>query len=148
MVFSRNRAFNRISWLVLLDITFAGACFSQFKWELVPPPPEGNPNLSYGVFADGQFVAVGPNGTICTSVDGLKWTRQNSGTTAHLENIFFTDIIFAVTGVHDSLLTSPDGITWAKQYDPIPPDVFGNGVWVAATGEKPFQPPASHSMVW
>lgn len=35
-------------------------------------------------YADDQFIAVGENGTLITSPDGINWTRQQSGTTEHL----------------------------------------------------------------
>jgi hypothetical protein len=56
-------------------------------------------------------VAVGWNGTIVTSPDGLTWTKQKSGTIGYLYSIIYANSQFIVSG-DGVFLTSPDAITW------------------------------------
>jgi len=67
------------------------------------------------------FVAVGNNGIVMTSVDGMAWTTQSSGTTEALHSITWDGTQFVAVGGDDSpvesrvIMTSPDGITWTFQ---------------------------------
>jgi hypothetical protein len=40
-------------------------------------------------WGNGRFVGVGREGAISTSVDGLNWTEQTSGTANHLYSVVF-----------------------------------------------------------
>ena len=69
----------------------------------------------YSVIWDGaRYIAVGTQGNIGTSVDGVVWTKQNSGTTEHLQSIArdATSGLLVVVGENGSILTSLDGISW------------------------------------
>ena len=61
------------------------------------------------------FVAVGDNGTIRTSSDGVTWGAADSGTAASLRTIIYSDEQFVVVGQSGTILTSPDGVSWTAQ---------------------------------
>jgi hypothetical protein len=66
-------------------------------------------------FANGIFVAVGDNGRIQTSPDGVTWTVRTSGTSERLNGIAFntTDTQWAVVGENNIIVISDDnGVTW------------------------------------
>jgi hypothetical protein len=62
-----------------------------------------------------QFVAVGYNGTILTSPDGVTWTQQASGTGNDLHGVTWGGTQFVSVGYNSTILTSPDGVIWTKQ---------------------------------
>jgi hypothetical protein len=53
-----------------------------------------------------QFAAVGLNGTIVTSPDGITWTARASGTANDLRGIAWSGTQFAAVGDHGIILTS------------------------------------------
>ncbi len=76
-----------------------------------------------------QFVAVGQNGTILTSPDGITWTQRTSGTSYRtLFGVAWSGSQFVVVGDHGILLTSPDGITWTQRTSGTSEDLR-NVVW-------------------
>jgi len=95
-------------------------------------------------FGNNTFVAVGDNGYIATSSDGITWTYRNVGTSYDFQAVTFVNNIFVAVG--DGVFTSPDGITWTERAVPIP-DIecpwekkqnaqlkaitYGNGMFVA-----------------
>ena len=70
----------------------------------VPPPAAG-----------AHLIAVGSNGTIITSPDGITWTTRTSGTTEPLLAVIWNGALFVVTGNNGGIFTSPDGITWTAR---------------------------------
>jgi Protein of unknown function (DUF1566) len=99
----------------------------------------GTSNDLYGVTWSGsQFVAVGANGTILTSSDGVNWTLQASGTSYSLSSITWSGSKFvAVGGV---IVTSPDGVKWTTQESGLTNGLLGvttnNLFSVAWSGSK------------
>jgi hypothetical protein len=70
-------------------------------------------NLLNGVaYGNGTFVAVGRNGTILTSPDGVGWTQRTSGTSNHLNGVTYGNGLFVAVGERGAILTSPDGVNW------------------------------------
>ena len=59
--------------------------------------------MTYG---NGRFVAVGEDGTILTSPDGVSWTRRTSGTSNRLEGVAYGNGLFVAVG-GGTILTSP-----------------------------------------
>jgi hypothetical protein len=65
-------------------------------------------NWLFGVaYGDGLFVAVGEDGIILTSPDGVDWTAQTSGTGNDLNGVAYGDGLFVVVGDRSIILTSP-----------------------------------------
>lgn len=61
-------------------------------------------------------VAVGDNGTIQTSIDGLTWVATTSPTTSHLYGVTYTASgLWLASGAAGTLLSSPDGKVWTAR---------------------------------
>ena len=60
----------------------------------------------------GQIVAVGDNGTILSSTDGLTWTPRDSGTNAWIVGVTYGAGQFVAVADGGLILTSPDGVVW------------------------------------
>jgi hypothetical protein len=70
--------------------------------------------LNSVVYGNSTFIAVGNQGTIRTSVDGISWTTVITGFTVDFNNVVYKEDnnTFLVVGT-DTILTSTDaGITW------------------------------------
>lgn len=73
-------------------------------WTLRIPVFNDLKGVTYG---DGLFVAVGEDGTILTSTDGVNWTERTSGTRAWINNVTYGNGTFVAVGDHGTILTSP-----------------------------------------
>ncbi|MCX6953098.1 MAG: immunoglobulin domain-containing protein, partial [Verrucomicrobia bacterium] len=62
-----------------------------------------------------QFLAVGENGTILSSADGLAWTARSSGTTKRLRAATASASQFVVVGETGTVLVSADGSSWTAR---------------------------------
>lgn len=58
-------------------------------------------------YRNGTFVAVGWNGAILTSPDGVSWTQQTSGTGNSLYGVAYGNGTFVAVGAYGAILTSP-----------------------------------------
>jgi photosystem II stability/assembly factor-like uncharacterized protein len=58
-------------------------------------------------YGNGTFVAVGRNGTILTSRDGVNWTRRTSPTRDWLNSVTYGNGRFVAVGDYGTILTSP-----------------------------------------
>ncbi|MBO0781888.1 MAG: protein kinase, partial [Ktedonobacteraceae bacterium] len=98
----------------------------------------GTSNELRGVAWSGtQFVAVGYNGTILTSPDGITWTSRTSGTSAVLTGAIWAGTQFVVVGDAGKILTSPDGIRWTPRASNTTADLTGtawSGRQIVVTG--------------
>jgi PKD domain/Peptidase M66 len=70
-------------------------------------------------FGNGVYVAVGDDGTIHRSTDGINWTQAVSGTTNHLSSVSYGGGKFVAVGHSGgsgdpTVLTSTNGSTWTK----------------------------------
>jgi hypothetical protein len=75
--------------------------------------PNGAGNGLYDVtFAAGLFVAVGQNGALLTSPDGVSWTLKDVGVTADLRSVRYDGTRFLAVGGDHTVLTSRDGVAW------------------------------------
>ncbi|MFS0726924.1 Ig-like domain-containing protein [Paenibacillus sp. 1P07SE] len=69
----------------------------------------------YGVAShDEAYVAVGEEGVIFTSGDGIAWQQQDSGTEADLRNVRYIHDRFYAVGDQGTLISSEDGVQWTK----------------------------------
>jgi len=105
----------------------------------------------YSVAHDGSglWTAVGTDGEIQTSPDGITWTER---TAAGGYSGYFDEVVYGGTGLwvaggmSGEIQTSPDGITWTKQtpdggysgvFNGIAYD--GTGLWVAVASQGEIQ---------
>lgn len=66
-------------------------------------------------FVNGVFIAVGANGQIITSTDGLLWTARTSGTTQVLYGVTFGNGYYVVCGATGTILTSTNLTSWTAR---------------------------------
>ena len=78
----------------------------------------GQPALKDVIWDGAVFIAVGDDGTILTSTDGIDWVAREFGTEANLNAIaFFGPDIFAV-GEDIVLLSTDHGENWITKHEP------------------------------
>ncbi|QEL17923.1 hypothetical protein [Limnoglobus roseus] len=70
-------------------------------------------------FANGRFVAVGPDGLRMTSADGVKWEHTVKQDGLELNSVVWTGEQFLASG-GKTPFTSKDGVTWAAHPKAIP----------------------------
>lgn len=61
-----------------------------------------------------RAVAVGDNGSIYTSTNGLFWTKATSGTTEWLRGVAFGGGAFVAVGENGKILRSTNGTSWSS----------------------------------
>ena len=63
------------------------------------------------------FVAVGQNGIILTSSDGINWSSILSGVSTTLQSVTYSESLglFVIVGNSGTILTSSDGINWTSR---------------------------------
>lgn len=79
----------------------------------------------------GLFVAVGDNGLILASQDGIQWSIVNADPRYSLRRVIYGSGLFVAAGA-DAILTSQDGIRWTRTSTAAGGNLlaFGNGVFV------------------
>ena len=92
-------------------------------------------NLTAVAYGNGTFTAVGHDGRIQTSPEGISWTICNSGIETDLGGIVFGNNLFLAVGSGGTVLSSPDGVNWSKRNsgttNQLSDVAFGNGTFVA-----------------
>jgi photosystem II stability/assembly factor-like uncharacterized protein len=113
------------------------------NWHLRYSPSNFLITVAYG---NGTFVAVGGEGTILNSVDGITWEPRTSGTSMTLNMVTYGNGLFVAVGPHGTILISPDGRTWTPRtpYSGTTHDLYavayGNGIFVALGYSSPELP--------
>jgi photosystem II stability/assembly factor-like uncharacterized protein len=88
-----------------------------FNWrERMTGLPNALNDVAVGWLAT-RFIAVGDNGTILTSPDGLAWTSQESGTDVDLHAVACVWYLCYVVGDSGTVLSSWDGENWESRWD-------------------------------
>ena len=72
----------------------------------------GFKKLGNVAFEGGVFVAVGEQGTILRSPDGITWTPRSSGTVNTLHSLVARPGLFVAVGDQGTIQTSPNGMVW------------------------------------
>lgn len=72
-------------------------------------------DLEAVVYGNGTFIAVGRNGVIVSSTDGVSWTSVSSGTSKWIKAIDYSNQSFKAVGWEGVYLTSTDGQQWNEQ---------------------------------
>ncbi len=131
--------FGKVAALTLFLTAPLGA---QENWSaLVSPTSQTLWGVAYGA---GRWVAVGEQGTIITSPDGLTWSKQDSGfpdrwltAVAHANNLWIAIGGTAPTAENLGLiLTSSDTVNWTPRVTTGPRlnnVAYGNGTFTAVS---------------
>jgi hypothetical protein len=86
----------------------------------------GTTNWLYRVrWLNNQFIVVGQNGVIYTSLDATNWTTRVSGTTRWLTDAAFLDSNWFVTGYQGALLWSTNLANWTPLPMPTIKSLYG-----------------------
>ena len=75
----------------------------------------GGNDLNSATYGKGLLVAVGWDGTILTSPDGVSWTARASGTSNWLLGVAHGNGLFVAVGDGGAILTSRDGMSWTQR---------------------------------
>jgi hypothetical protein len=112
---------------------------------LTPSPKPTAKNLFGVTFTNGLFVAVGANGTILSSANGMNWTARtpSAGYVTTLRAVTAGGGQFVAVGEKGSIVSSANGITWTERpqnagYNFV--DVAYGGGQFAAVGPGPQVP--------
>jgi hypothetical protein len=70
-------------------------------------------------YAENIFVAVGSQGVVITSPDGINWTERTSPALG-LSGVTHGNNIFVAVGTLSTIITSPDGRSWTKRDSGVP----------------------------
>src|SRR5438552_19045312 len=90
---------------------------SAGPWEHWTPrdPSVSNAVLTGITYGNGKFVAVGDQGTVITSYDGVTWNNRVSGVAVHLTDVVYGGGRFVVLGERGTLITSANGVDCLSQ---------------------------------
>lgn len=100
-------------------------------WTWINPSPQGD--VLYDNVWDGtQIVAVGANGRIMTSSDGLSWTMRDSGADDTLRSVAWSGTRLVAGGYSGTIVTSDDGQTWVKRKTPASSSSSLSIIWDGA----------------
>lgn len=89
-------------------------------------------NFAAVAWSGTTLVAVGDNGTIASSADGIAWTAQTSGTVQSLYAVAWSGTRFVAVGSGGIILSSPDGMTWTSRASGTTNNLFG----IASSGTQ------------
>lgn len=90
------------------------------------------------IFSNNKFIAIGENGKIASSTDGINWTLVSSTSTI-LRSIIYANSLYVVVGGDKACFTSTDGVTWVDRSGNLTNSsggylfdlTYGNGKFVA-----------------
>ncbi|WP_336763283.1 hypothetical protein [Paenibacillus sp. USHLN196] len=91
------------------------------------------------VWSGKDFFAVGDNGKMMSSVDGVKWTVIKSPTTQSLTSVLYANNTYYVAGEGGTILSSKDRKTWRTLNTNVKKKInamASNGKTLVAVGEK------------
>jgi hypothetical protein len=104
------------------------------KFDLVNPPISAG-RLSSISAAQDQFVAVGTEGTVIRSKDGLDWSKRLSNTTHDLSDVAYGNTQWIAVGKGGTIITSPDASAFSLRLSPTELDLAavttGNDSFIA-----------------
>jgi hypothetical protein len=134
------------------SLTLAAGPFEV--WHSRNPLPT-SATLKSVAYGNGRFIAVGNNGIIVSSTNGVDWALQTSGVSRQLKTVAFANGRFVIGGNSGLILWSDDGEQWKSATVPAGNNVdvigFGagtnspNGVFVALASTN--SPPGALSLV-
>ena len=100
--------------LVLTGLVFSAASVqaAPLSWSLGTTPVDYWQSVTYGA---GLYVAVGNNGGVMTSPDGITWTSRTTPTNSAVSVVYGGGQFVVVSSDTSAVITSPDGITWTNR---------------------------------
>lgn len=101
--------------------------------------------------ANGQYIGVGINGGIFTSLNGLTWTQRVSGTANLLKAVTYGNSQYVAVGWYGTILTSADGITWTTQVSNTAKalnDIIFDGAQFIAVGADGITLTSTDALSW
>jgi len=132
---------------VLAGRTFYNNSYTRRTGTLVMPIPYssvwtqrtsgfGTTHIFGVTYGNNMFVAVGADGKLATSTDGITWTQRTSGFgTTHIFGVTYGNNMFVAVGSSGKLATSTDGITWTQHTSSFGTAIrgvaYGNNMFVA-----------------
>jgi RHS repeat-associated protein len=105
-------------------------------------------SVTYG---NSTFVAIGNNGVIKTSANGITWTTRSSGITNDLQGVIYGNNQFVTVGHEGTVLTSADGITWQTRSSGISTNIRAidyGATQFAAVGDNGTIITSSDGITW
>ena len=122
-------------FLLITIVLFVNTVIAQDTWTWTQrySGPRHLNDVAAG--ADGLFAAVGNEGAILTSPDGIEWTERNSNTYHGLHTVIWGDGMFVAGGDSGIIVTSVDGVEWVVRRSggsTIRSIAWGNGKYVAS----------------
>ena len=101
-------------WVLLAGFCFSAEIGTWNHWEWLNPRPQGR-RLSGVAASDSLVVAVGRDGTILASENGLDWDHVlNEGGDLYLEDVTWTGGRFLAVGGR-TIASSTDGFLWTME---------------------------------
>jgi hypothetical protein len=100
---------------IMSDAT--GALYSSnegFTWQKIDSITTPTP-IKAIAWLNGKWIAVGNDGYIITSSDGIDWTQATVNLNATINSVAYGDDKFVAVGSQGSLWISDDGIDWTGQ---------------------------------
>ena len=133
----RGKLFNSTLLVISFLIVFPNSTVADplDSWHL--RYPYSYKYLNAVMYGNGTFVAVGEQGAILNSVDGITWVPRTSGTYMELNGVTYGNGLFVAVGDHGTILISTDGGTWTPRtaYSGTTKNLnaiaCGNGIFVA-----------------
>lgn len=131
------------------DVAFGNGCwiavgasqgYFQPVWRSIDginwsPVPGMTADFESVIFAGDQFLAVGNEGAIFVSLDGLTWVSRNSTISNRLIGAAYGNGKYVVVGTRGRIISSPSTATWTREtsgtLDRLESVTFGNGLFVA-----------------
>jgi photosystem II stability/assembly factor-like uncharacterized protein len=116
---------------------------SEFsKWQIGKIVSTNNLNR-VACFQNKLYVAIGANGTILTSPDGGRWTKNScvsNNINSELDDIICTDDQIVIAGEKGTILRSTDGFNWIV-IKPVTNNlirkiIYGNNLFLAFTDKQ------------
>jgi hypothetical protein len=87
-------------------------------------------------FLNGHFIAVGAEGAIAISTNGMDWSVSSLGSNLWLHAVGYGEGKYLIGGMNGSLYTSSNAVTWKSNYvasvDQFIDFAYGRGRFVAA----------------
>jgi len=131
-----------VSLTLLLMFLPPAAAFDSAGWNCVSPQPNAGV-FSKIEFIDGKYMAIGYDGLLCTSPDGVIWQKVNmgNGVVDRLTDITYGEGKYVIVGITSSdylsrIFTSDDGLNWHESAAitgaALYSAVYGGGKFVAA----------------